>query len=78
MSCVQAQRLTKDGYEKASHYADRVRGYRRGDAGAILSLWPRLGRQEILTNTVIVIENGRIKSVGTPTDDAIDMSRYTA
>jgi len=42
----------------------------------------RFGRvwdgEKVLTNAVIVFDNGRIKSVGTSSGDATDMSRYTA
>jgi imidazolonepropionase-like amidohydrolase len=42
----------------------------------------RFGRvwdgEKLLSNAVITIENGRIKSVGPASGDAIDMTRYTA
>jgi imidazolonepropionase-like amidohydrolase len=42
----------------------------------------RFGRvwdgEKILTNTVIAVENGRIKSIGEASGAAIDMSRFTA
>jgi imidazolonepropionase-like amidohydrolase len=51
-------------------------------AGSLRAQAYRFGRvwdgQSLLTNTVIVVENGKIKSVGTSGGDAIDMTRYTA
>jgi imidazolonepropionase-like amidohydrolase len=42
----------------------------------------RFGRvwdgEQVLTNSVIAIDNGKIASVGQATSDAIDMTRYTA
>src|SRR5579862_4658772 len=42
----------------------------------------RFGRvwdgEKVLSNTVIVVEKDRIKSIGGPANDAIDMTRYTA
>jgi imidazolonepropionase-like amidohydrolase len=42
----------------------------------------RFGRvwdgERVLSNTVIVVEKDRIKSIGGPANDAIDMTRYTA
>ncbi len=50
--------------------------------GALQAQSYRFGRvwdgEKVLTNAVIVVENGRIKSVGTLSGDAIDLTRYTA
>src|ERR1700693_586094 len=51
-------------------------------AGVLPAQSYRFGRvwdgQKVLTGAVIVVENGRIKSVGAAAGDAIDMTRYTA
>jgi imidazolonepropionase-like amidohydrolase len=51
-------------------------------AGFIHAQAYRFGRvwdgEKVLTNAVIVVEKDRIKSIGAPTDSAIDMSRYMA
>ncbi len=51
-------------------------------AGALHAQAYRFGRvwdgEKVLTNTVIVVEKDRIKSVGPHDGDAIDMTRYTA
>ena len=50
--------------------------------GALQAQSYRFGRvwdgNQVLSNAVIVVENGRIKRVATSSDDAINMSRYTA
>ena len=54
-------------------------------AGAIVALQAqsyRFGRiwdgEKVLTNAVIVVESGRIKSVGVSSGEALDLTRYTA
>src|ERR1700681_375362 len=50
--------------------------------GALQAQSYRFGRvwdgNQVLSNAVIVVENDRIKSVATSSDDAINMTRYTA
>jgi len=51
-------------------------------AGTVQAQSYRFGRiwdgEKLLTNAVIVVENGRIKSVGPAGGEAVDLTRYTA
>ena len=51
-------------------------------AGTVQAQSYRFGRvwdgEKLLTNAVIVVENGRIKNVGPASGEAVDLTRYTA